>query len=85
MKHWFKQLGIAVDQLINVLITPLHPEAWADETLSSRAYRMYMKKRPWGLLLKPLIDALFSPLEKDHCYKAFVSEREGRQLPPEAR
>lgn len=85
IKHWILQLLIALDQLANILITPLHGGAWADETLSSRAWRMERKSRLWGVILRPVIDALFRPFERDHCRHAFESERDQRQLPPEAR
>lgn len=84
LKHWLWQLLIAVDQLVNVLITPLSPGAWADESLSSRAYRMDVAGKPWGRIFRPLIDLLFF-WDPDHCRQSFVAEREGRQLPPEAR
>lgn len=84
MKHWFLQLLIAIDQLINVLVTPFSAGAWADETLSSRAWRMEQKRRPWGIVMRPLIDKLFF-FQNSHCRNAFIDERMGRQLPPEAR
>lgn len=83
-RHWFLQLLIAIDQLINVLITPLHGGAWADETLSSRAYRMERQGKPWGKIFRPMIDCLFF-WEKEHCRMAFLDERRQRQLPPETR
>lgn len=84
VKHWLWQLVIAIDQLVNVLITPFHSGAWADESLSSRAYRMDVQGKPWGRIFRPLIDWLFF-WDPDHCQQSFISEREGRQLPPEAR
>lgn len=80
---YFKNLLIAHDQLVN---------AWgggyADETISSRAYRMSKNGiRHWP---RNLIDAIFfwdrdKETGKRHCELSFISEREGRQLPPEAR
>lgn len=84
-KHWLLQLLIALDQLLNVLVTPFARGAWADETLSSRAWRMWVKRRPFGLLFKPTIDFLFSWHSTDHCEKSFLNERAGRNLPPELR
>ncbi len=84
MKHWLIQLFVAVDQLLNVLITPFDDGAWADETLSSRAYRMEVRGRPLGKVFRPLIDTLFF-WEKNHCKNAYIAERMQRQLPPEAR
>ena len=80
MRHWLLQVFIALDQLVNALLG-----GWADETLSSRAWRMEVKDRPWGRVMRPLIDVLASPFERDHCRLSFESEREQRQHPPELR
>lgn len=57
-------------------------ETWADETLSSRAWRWDKDGvRGWP---RKLIDRLFF-WEEDHCLASYTSEREGRQLPPELR
>lgn len=84
-KHWFIQLFIAVDQLLNVLITPFSKSAWADETLSCRAYRMYEKGKLWGLIWMPLIDALFFWQGKGHCKRAYENEMKRYNMPPEMR
>ena len=84
-RHWFLQLLIAVDQLINVLVTPLGAGAWADETLSSRAWRMDSKGRPWGRFWRPVIDWLFSWQSPQHCRQAFEGERLRAHIPPEMR
>jgi len=84
-RQWFVQLFIAVDQLINVLVTPLSAGAWADETLSSRAYRMWAKGRPWGRFWMPIIDWLFAWQGPWHCKSAFEKERARLQAPPETR
>jgi hypothetical protein len=34
-----------------------------------------------GRVFRPLVDALFRPLERDHCRKSFESERRGAHLP----
>lgn len=70
-----KQTLVALDQLINALLG-----GWADETLSSRAWRL-RNKRPW---VYRTIDTLFF-WDPQHCYKSYVSEVERRQLPPELR
>jgi hypothetical protein len=67
-----KQILIAFDQLINALLG-----GWADETLSSRAWR----ESAW---LAALIDALFW-FDKDHCFESYVSEQLRMQAPPELR
>lgn len=84
-KQWGYELFIAVDQLANVLITPLHSGAYADETMSSRAYRMDRDGKPWGRVLRPVIDALFCWQGPGHCRGAYLKEQERIQLPPEFR
>ena len=72
-----KRILIALDQLVNAVFN-----GWPDETLSSRAWRWELKgKRNWP---RRLIDRVFF-FDPDHCRESFQSEREGRQLPPEAR
>ena len=82
MPYW-KSVLIAHDQLVNAWL-----KGWPDETISSRAYRWRKKGiRKWP---EKLINALFF-LDRDkktgkaHCELSFESERQGRQLPPEAR
>lgn len=72
-----KAVLIAADQLVNAMLA-----GWPDETLSSRAYRWEQN----GVRLWPrrVIDRLFF-WEENHCYQSYISEREGRQLPPELR
>lgn len=88
--HWFVQLFIAVDQLLNVLITPFSKSAWADETLSSRAYRAWAHNKVFGKIFMPVIDVLFfwqeiRPGAIGHCHQAYLRERERVGLPPEMR
>lgn len=68
----FKQFIISIDQSFNTLTG-----GWADETISSRMYRI---QSPFVRV----IDTLFF-FDKDHCKRAFESERERLQLPPEMR
>ena len=79
MRHWLLQVFIALDQLVNALLG-----GWADETLSSRAWRMEVKGRPWGRVMRPLIDVLLF-FDPQHCHSSFRAEREQRQSPPEMR
>ena len=76
MTYW-KKVFIAVDQLVNAVLA-----GWPDETMASRAWRWEQD----GVRVWPcrLIDRLFF-WEQDHCYQSYISEREGRQLPPELR
>lgn len=74
---YVKALFIAVDQLVNAICA-----GWPDETLSSRCWRWEQNGvRSWP---RRFIDRLFF-WEQDHCYQSYISEREGRQLPPELR
>lgn len=74
---YFKKVLIAFDQLLNALLA-----GWPDETLSSRAFRWEQEGvRSWP---RVVIDHLFF-WETEHCYQSYISEREGRQLPPELR
>lgn len=66
------QVAIAFDQLLNTI-----GNGWADETLSSRAYRESPR-------IEKFINALFF-WDKDHCYESYVSEQLRSQLPPELR
>ena len=70
---------IAIDQLLWVLLTlgKGHP----DETISAAAWRMEQQGKLAGRILRPLIDLLFRPIEKDHCRLSFESERRGSHLP----
>jgi hypothetical protein len=88
--HWMGQLGIVLDQAANLFCTPFHGGAWADETLSCRAYRMWRDRKPWGLYWMPKIDWLFSwqklrPDAIGHCHNAYLRELERYQMPPEMR
>lgn len=74
---WGRSVLIAADQLVNALLG-----GWPDETLSSRAWRWHVAgQRSWPCTL---IDGLFF-WEDAHCFASYVSEREGRQRPPELR
>ena len=79
MKRRILNILIAIDQLAWVLLTlgRGHP----DETISAAAWRMEQQGKVAGRVLRPLIDALFRPLEKDHCRLSFESEVLGKQLP----
>jgi hypothetical protein len=88
--HWLLQLFIAIDQLINVLVTPFSTGAWADETLSCRAYRMWRDGKPWGRIWMPIIDFLFlwQKLPEGaigHCHGAYLKEKDRYNAPPELR
>lgn len=79
IKQRILNLLIAIDQLLWVVLTlgKGHP----DETISAAAWRMEQQGKLAGRILRPLIDVLFRPLERDHCWRAYQSEAMGRQLP----
>lgn len=83
-RRWFEQLGIAVDQLANVLITPLQGSAWADETLSARAWRAERDAKVFGRIFRPTIDRLFF-WERAHCRTAYEREQQRMHIAPEYR
>lgn len=90
LKHNGVQLFIACDQLLNVLLTLLTSKAWADETLSSRAWRAETRGLLLGRASRPVIDLLFSwqridPPATGHCHQAYLRERDRAGLPPEFR
>lgn len=82
MKTYLWNNLIAFDQQLNTLLG-----GSPDETLSARAYRVERKSRLWGVLLRPVIDAIFFVLtlgkERDHCRQAYESEQSRQHLPPD--
>lgn len=80
LRHWVRQVAIAVDQLGTALVG-----GWADETLSSYAWRMEQQGKPWGAA-RPVIDAAFTLFGlPDHCQRAYEAGRLRRQKPLEQR
>jgi hypothetical protein len=82
------QILIAVDQLLNTLMPPYRGDnrGWADETMSSRAWRQSGNSKLW-LTLHTVVDwiALRVFGQEDHCFESWVSERLRQQMPPELR
>jgi hypothetical protein len=76
---WAWQILVALDQLANAVLG-----GWADETLSSRAWRAAQRGRRPGAWLVPVIDRMFW-WQPSHCRTSYLSERSGFQLPPELR
>lgn len=76
MKHYYFQVLIAIDQLLNALFG-----GWADETISARTHRS-----GW-VILEVLIDFTFGLLffEVNHCRNSYQSEMNRNHLPPEYR
>ena len=80
MRQRILNILIAIDQLAWVLLTL--GKGSPDETISAAAWRMEQQGKLAGRVLRPLIDLLFLPLERDHCRLSFEAERDGKQLPP---
>lgn len=95
LRHLLQQTFISLDQTANVLLSWLSPwawrGAWADETLSCRAYRAYRDGALFGRLAMPAIDLLFRwqrrlpPGAIGHCHGAYLKERQRYNLSPEMR
>lgn len=75
MMTYIKNIGIAIDQLLNVVLL-----GSPDETLSSRAHRAYRDGKIFGQIFRPVINTLFF-WQKDHCAEAYLSEVQRRQYP----
>lgn len=78
MGRRLEQIPIAIDQFVNTLFG-----GWADETISSVAWRKRNEGTGWRFL-HCLIDCIFF-WQKNHCEQAYQSELERRQLPEELR
>lgn len=73
--HLVIQTLVAVDQLANALLL-----GYADETLSSRAYRADRDRKIFGRIFRPMIDWLFF-WQSNHCHQAYLEELHRRQYP----
>ena len=80
MKQYLLNVAIAVDQTLNAL-----RGGSPDETLSAAAWRTEQSGKLGGRIFRPVIDLLFFPMERNHCYRAYMAERQGAQLPKEYR
>ena len=73
IRVWWQQVLIGIDQLLNAVLA-----GWADETLSSRAWRCRDVQR-WSIVYR-VIDAIFF-WQDGHCRAAYERERAGGQKP----
>jgi hypothetical protein len=71
-----EQLLISIDQVFNAIFGGM-----ADETLSARAYRKKSVSKKWYIAYKVINKIFF--WQKDHCYEAYLSEMNRKQLPAE--
>lgn len=85
--HNLKQVLIAFDQLVYCLIGALlsifnHKiKVYADLTISAQSYRLEQKGLWYGKWLRVVIDLLFRPFGKQHCYLSYLSEKNNEHLP----
>jgi hypothetical protein len=79
MGAYLFQVLIGLDQLLNTMLG-----GWADETVSSRAWRLHQAYRAWAVARRA-IDAVFWYWQPNHCQASFESERLRLQIPPELR
>ncbi len=96
-RHNSKQCLIALDQLGNAAIglflaalalLYLLPRAagywWADETISAHCWRWEISGiRRWPRIVVDFLAACLG--DSNHCHDSYISEREGRHLPPDIR
>lgn len=74
VERYFRQLFIACNQVINVLLL----NGMADETISARSYRMMLQGKT---RLPYLVINFIFFLEADHCKTAFDEEVYRKQYP----
>lgn len=79
MRWYIVNLLIAVDQVFTALLG-----GFADETMSSYAFRLERQRKLGGRLMRPVIDTIFFWMP-NHCRDAYEAEVERRQMPPELR
>jgi hypothetical protein len=77
-RHYLIQVLVSIDQSLNAMLG-----GWADETISSRAYRMEPVSRGWALARRAIDAAFF--WQREHCLMAHTAERLRIQSPPEFR
>jgi hypothetical protein len=80
LKRRLLNVAIAVDQLLWTVITLGNGSP--DETISAAMWRMELQGKRAGRWFRPVVDLLFRPFERDHCYLSWLSEKRGRQLHP---
>lgn len=64
---------VALDIFVFALLTL--GGARRNETISAAAWELEGNGKWQGVVFRPLIDWLFSPVQKDHCFNAWRSER----------
>ena len=89
LKQWY-QLAIGLSQLahgvVGLLAVPFgSPIAMADEALSAASWRKHTSHKGWAVS-KVLIDFIFTIFgQHDHCFNAWLSEKDRKQQPQDYR
>lgn len=92
--HACTQWTLALNQFVHMSLSLVLPWAWrtmwADETMSSRAWRSEQAGARMGKVMRPIIDWLFAwqvidPRYSGHCHQAWARERRQDWRPPEQR
>lgn len=78
MSQYLFEVLVGLDQLFNTVLG-----GWADETMSSRAFRLEEEYWFWHVV-RMGIDTVFY-WQTAHCFNAYISERMRSQAPPELR
>ena len=71
---YFKNVAIGLDQFVNTLLG-----GYPDETISAVCYRRQNNK--FFYILRYILDYVLSPIKHNHCYEAYKSELQRKQLP----
>lgn len=77
LKLYVEHVGIGLTQLLCTIIG-----GYPDESTSSYTYRRRIKGSKFAAVAEILIDSLFGP---GHCERAYYSEINRTQVPPELR
>jgi len=64
-------MAYLIDSAILGLLTLGHCRV--GETISSVAWDLEASGKPLGHLLRPIIDLIMLPFERDHCQKAYIT------------
>lgn len=73
IRQRFLILAIAVDHLVLAVATL--GNCARGETISASAWRQEQAGRIHGKLARPVIDWLFTPVERDHCELSWLAEK----------
>lgn len=76
MLRYILNILIALDQLINTLVG-----GYPDETLSASAWLGEQQGKFIPCIMRPVIDFIFWPIERNHCANAYHAEYNHSQRP----